>query len=288
MADKTQFKKAMADLREACHGEQEELKLLSQVERFSGELRREKASLTRRINELERIVASKEEQVESLKPLTRLHDQIAELDKDKAKLERRLADLEAVLKEWQEIDEEQSTFVNVKAKCMRCSLHFVVCTELPEQHSARTLTCPECGQCKGNFFVWKESPAEQFIFQSVPGGTPLSEFGMPPQCPEETKTARAIVFDTEGKAEVRVMSGLTDFQEAVGGLIERISLKDGLGFYVHDSGRIVGLPLNRRVSAMVGFHVFGNAVMTLTDIDGETQNVPQQVIDKVGELGDIR
>src|SRR5690606_16341765 len=114
-------------------------------------------------------------------------------------------------------------------------------------------------QRKGQFLVWKETPVEQFICQAVPGETPLSEFGTPPQCPEETKTAKAIVFDTNGKAEVRAMSGLTDFQQAVGGLIERISLRNmpGLGFYVNDCGRIEGLPLNRRASAMVGFHVFG-------------------------------
>jgi uncharacterized coiled-coil protein SlyX len=181
MADKNQFKHAMADLREACHGQSEQLSFLSQVERYSGELRREKASLSRRIDELERTVASKDGQIESLKPLTRLHDQIAELEKGKAKLERERDELRAVVKEWHEIDEEKSTFVKVKAKCMRCSLHFIVCTDRPEDHSARTLTCPECGQRKGHFFVWQENPAEQFIFQSVPGATPLSEFGMPPQ-----------------------------------------------------------------------------------------------------------
>ena len=180
MADKTQFKKAMADLREACHGEQEELKLLSQIERYSGELRREKASLTRRIEELERTVVSKDGQIENLKPLTRRHNQIAELEKDNAKLERERDDLRAVVKEWHEIDEDRSMFVNVKAKCMRCSLHFIVCTERPDDHSTRTLTCPECGQSRGQFLVWKENPAEQLICQSVPGKTPLSEFGTPP------------------------------------------------------------------------------------------------------------
>lgn len=180
MADKTQFKQAVTDLREACRGQSEQLSLLSQVERYSGELRREKASLTRRIDELERTIASKDGQIESLKPLIRLPDQIAELEKDKAKLQRERDDLRAVVKEWHEIEVDQSTFLKVKAKCMRCSLHFVVCTHRPEDHSARTLTCPECGQRKGQFLVWKETPADMFIFQSVPGETPLSEFGTPP------------------------------------------------------------------------------------------------------------
>jgi DNA-directed RNA polymerase subunit RPC12/RpoP len=180
MADKNQFKHAMADLREACHGQSEQLSLLSKVERYSGELRREKASLTRRIEELERAVTSKDGQIESLKPLTRLLDQIAELEKDKAKLEKERNDLRVVVKEWHEIEGDQSTFIKVKAKCMRCSLHFIVCTHRPEDHSSRTLICPECGQRKGQFLVWKETPADMFIFQSVPGETPLSEFGTPP------------------------------------------------------------------------------------------------------------
>lgn len=180
MADKAQFKQAMTDLREAFRERQKELSLLSQVERYSGELRREKASLSRRIDELERTVASKDGQIESLKPLTRLHDDIADLEKAKAKLAKERDDLRTVVKEWHEIDEETSIFVKVKAKCMRCSLHFIVCTERPEEHSARTLSCPECGQRKGHFIIWKETPAEKLIFESVPGRTPLSEFGPPP------------------------------------------------------------------------------------------------------------
>lgn len=38
MADKTHFKQAMTDLREACHGRQEELTLLSQVEQSDSQL----------------------------------------------------------------------------------------------------------------------------------------------------------------------------------------------------------------------------------------------------------
>jgi hypothetical protein len=38
---------------------------------------------------------------------------------------------------------------------------------------------------------------------------------------------------------------------------------------------------------MVGLHVFGTAVMTLTDIEGETQDVPQQVIDRIEAMGGL-
>lgn len=56
----------------------------------------------------------------------------------------------------------------VKAKCMQCSLHFLLCTWSPEQHSASTLHCPECGQHAGNFMVWREQ-APGYIFETVPG-----------------------------------------------------------------------------------------------------------------------
>lgn len=45
-------------------------------------------------------------------------------------------------------DEDEATdgpiFTQLKAKCLVCSLHFIVCTEYPEQHNRDTLSCPEC------------------------------------------------------------------------------------------------------------------------------------------------
>lgn len=59
-------------------------------------------------------------------------------------------------------------FTLKKAKCMRCSLHFMLCTWEPSRHSAATLHCPECGQHQGGFLVW-EQLERGFIFQFVPG-----------------------------------------------------------------------------------------------------------------------
>ena len=60
------------------------------------------------------------------------------------------------------------SYTLVKAKCLRCSLHFIVCTEYPERHSARTLVCPECGQREGLYITWYQRMFG-FIFQFVPG-----------------------------------------------------------------------------------------------------------------------
>jgi hypothetical protein len=59
-------------------------------------------------------------------------------------------------------------FTRVKAKCLECCLHFVVCTLHPDRHSAASLHCPECGQHRGGFLVWSEA-ADGFICQEVPG-----------------------------------------------------------------------------------------------------------------------
>ena len=61
-----------------------------------------------------------------------------------------------------------SAYSRVKAKCLGCSLHFVLCTWHPEQHSAKSLYCPECGQHEGQFLVWIER-ALGVVGQEVPG-----------------------------------------------------------------------------------------------------------------------
>jgi hypothetical protein len=60
------------------------------------------------------------------------------------------------------------SFTTVKAKCLSCGLHFVICTWAPERHDHSTLHCPECGQSQGAFLVWKQRMFG-FIFQTVPG-----------------------------------------------------------------------------------------------------------------------
>jgi hypothetical protein len=69
---------------------------------------------------------------------------------------------------WQSTTVEANTFIKLKAKCLACNLHFVVCTEHPERHSTTTLHCPECGQHDGAFFTWSEAVAEP-IYNEVPG-----------------------------------------------------------------------------------------------------------------------
>lgn len=59
-------------------------------------------------------------------------------------------------------------YTTIKAICLRCGLHFVICSWEPERHSADTLHCPECGQHGGGFLTWHKKMFG-FIFQTVPG-----------------------------------------------------------------------------------------------------------------------
>jgi hypothetical protein len=62
----------------------------------------------------------------------------------------------------------------LKVICFDCNLHFILCTERPETHHAKTLHCPECGQREGRFFLWLDVVSEP-IFAVVPGATPIAD-----------------------------------------------------------------------------------------------------------------
>ena len=65
------------------------------------------------------------------------------------------------------------TYTRIKAKCLRCALHFALYSLRPEEHTAESLHCPACGQHQGEFMLWAEQ-VNGFIFQEVPGdATPI-------------------------------------------------------------------------------------------------------------------
>lgn len=65
----------------------------------------------------------------------------------------------------------------VKCKCLKCGVHFVVCTWHAEKHATESLHCPECGQHEGLFCLWREDvPAP--ICTVVPGAAMLSQWAM--------------------------------------------------------------------------------------------------------------
>ncbi len=60
------------------------------------------------------------------------------------------------------------SYTRIKAKCLNCSLHFVLCSWYPQRHGASSLYCPECGQHEGQFMVWSEL-VQGAVAQEVPG-----------------------------------------------------------------------------------------------------------------------
>lgn len=75
------------------------------------------------------------------------------------------------------MSEPRAAYDQVKVKCLRCGLHFIVCTWDASRHTRRTLCCPECHQRDAAFAVWRESVAG-FIYQAVPGDAKLVDFGL--------------------------------------------------------------------------------------------------------------
>ena len=65
-------------------------------------------------------------------------------------------------------ENDVATYTQYRVKCGECGLHFIICTDHPEQHAVTTMYCPECGQHNGRFVVW-QGEVEGFIFQAVPG-----------------------------------------------------------------------------------------------------------------------
>ena len=70
-------------------------------------------------------------------------------------------------------------YLQVKVKCLECSLHFILCSHFLNLHTTRNIGCPECGQRNGRFLIWHETAAG-FIFQAVPGNASLVEAGISP------------------------------------------------------------------------------------------------------------
>ncbi len=65
-------------------------------------------------------------------------------------------------------EEFPARHTQLKAKCLECGLHFIVCTEYPEKHTPATLHCPECGQHDAQYLTWSKV-IPQPIYKVVPG-----------------------------------------------------------------------------------------------------------------------
>lgn len=95
---------------------------------------------------------------------------------------------------------------------------------------------------------------------------------------------KALLIPTEGEAQLIEIEGrhggLDALQAAVGGHIEAVGFPaEGVAAYIHEEGKLVGLPKNPHATKMVeglqlGDYIAGPMVVAGLDEDGETVEVP--------------
>ena len=163
-------------------------RLLKDINLYPVELRRDKAALTDRVQELEREMSALRRELDRCSALAgelevararalNLESRNAALDAELRACTDTIEGLKARLRECEAaMVSGESTFTFIKAKCLACHLHFTLCTWTPDRHGPDSLYCPECGQHTGQFVIWAE-PGAGFIFQHVPGKAPLMPGG---------------------------------------------------------------------------------------------------------------
>ncbi len=171
MNDKERFRAAIETLRsvnKALPVEQRSpaINAADTVERFAGELRRQSSVLKREIETTRNDLAEMKRRVNQGASELATQDQRAEEQRKEFEQSLREAFKPGIrLPSGARTD---AKFAVIKAKCLACSLHFLLPTWDPERHTNDTLHCPECGQHDGAFLVWRDE-VHGFIFELVPG-----------------------------------------------------------------------------------------------------------------------
>jgi hypothetical protein len=83
-----------------------------------------------------------------------------------------------------ETDAFRTAFTMLKCKCLKCGLHFELCTWYPERHSDSTIYCPECGHRGEGMMLWQEH-VNQPISETVPGRAQLVQCKPPRRSPQD-------------------------------------------------------------------------------------------------------
>jgi len=67
---------------------------------------------------------------------------------------------------------EEPTHYQHKIKCLKCSLHFVVCSWEAEWGEKNKVNCPECQNSGSNMLLFNPQLVKQAIYEVVPGFGP--------------------------------------------------------------------------------------------------------------------
>jgi predicted nuclease with TOPRIM domain len=155
---------------------------LNTIDRFSGELRRKLAMLEKDAETSANDVNSfRSTNANLASEIAKLDAKVVQVRQENARKlaeaqeehERRLTEARRPGINLPSAKDTDAAFVVVKAKCLACSLHFLVASWEPDKHDGSTLHCPECGQNGGAFLVWKDT-VRGFIFELIGGSSPLA------------------------------------------------------------------------------------------------------------------
>ena len=140
---------------------------LIKFDRFVGELRRDVATLHRQHADLQEQVTTRRNQLcEGNAALANTQKEACKYKTEREQWERHSSELQA------QIDRntlpDLGIFTLVKVKCLACGLHFIVCTEYPDNTRFTLFTVLNVVTHDGRYLVWQE-PGRGFIFQHVPG-----------------------------------------------------------------------------------------------------------------------
>lgn len=100
---------------------------------------------------------------------------------------------------------------------------------------------------------------------------------------EPAPGTKGLLITTDGQLTITAFADLSDYQRAVGGLIETVELEDGRhDLIVNEEGLIIRLPLNQLASMIGRRPLVGNAVLVGFDPrTGENVDVDENLVNKI-------
>ena len=103
--------------------------------------------------------------------------------------------------------------------------------------------------------------------------------------PTETPGTKGLLITTAGELAIAAFAELEDYQRAVGGYIETVTLDDRHDLIANEEGLIQRLPLNILASAIAQRPLVGDVVIVGADnASGDFVDVDDAIVDRIRRL----
>jgi hypothetical protein len=100
--------------------------------------------------------------------------------------------------------------------------------------------------------------------------------------PAETAGTKGLLITTAGELAIAAFAELEDYQRAVGGYIETVTIDDRHALIANEEGLIHRLPINPLASAIAQRPIVGDVVLVGTDdASGEFVDVDDSLVDGI-------